>query len=47
MPASRTLRMPREHFEADERGHLLPAPAEPYDVSAQDPIPRGKVFIPV
>lgn len=29
---TRTQRMPREQFEAEERGRLLPAPAEPYDV---------------
>ena len=29
---SRTLRMPREHFETEERNALLSAPAEPYDV---------------
>jgi transposase len=28
----RTQRLPREHFEAEERSALLPAPAEPYDV---------------
>src|SRR6266511_165799 len=27
-----TRRMPREHFDADEKSRLLPAPAEPYDV---------------
>ena len=27
---STTQRGPREHFETDERAHLLPAPAEPY-----------------
>lgn len=27
-----TQRMPREHFEADEKPRLLPAPAAPYDV---------------
>jgi transposase len=31
---SRTQRLPREHFEAEERSHLLPAPREPYDVPA-------------
>lgn len=29
---SRTLRMPREHFDAVERAALLPAPSAPYDV---------------
>jgi transposase len=29
---STTQRIPREHFEAEERVALLPAPAEPYDV---------------
>lgn len=29
---SRTLRMPREQFEVEERPALLPAPTEPYDV---------------
>lgn len=29
---SRTQRRPREHFDEVERGALLPAPAEPYDV---------------
>lgn len=29
---STTNRMPREHFEADEKPHLLPAPTSPYDV---------------
>ena len=29
---SRTQRLPREHFEAEERTCLLPAPAEPYDI---------------
>lgn len=29
---SRTLRKPREHFETDERGALLAAPTERYDV---------------
>lgn len=29
---STTGRMPREHFDADERTRLLPAPTEPYDV---------------
>lgn len=29
---SRTLRLPREHFEAEERAALLPAPTVPYDV---------------
>jgi transposase len=29
---TRTQRRPREHFEAEEQGHLRPAPAEPYDV---------------
>jgi hypothetical protein len=28
---SRTQRLPREHFEAEERPTLLPAPSEPYD----------------
>jgi transposase len=27
-----TCRVPREHFEAEERAHLRPAPAEPFDV---------------
>lgn len=27
-----TRRMPIEHFEAEERAHLLPAPTDPYDV---------------
>jgi transposase len=27
-----TQRMPREHFEADEKPHLLPAPTAPYDI---------------
>ena len=27
-----TQRLPREHFEAVERGALLPAPTEPYDI---------------
>lgn len=27
-----TYRLPREHFEADEKHRLLPAPTEPYDV---------------
>jgi hypothetical protein len=27
-----TRRLPREHFEAEERSRLHPAPAEPYDV---------------
>lgn len=27
-----TQRMPREHFEADEKPHLLPAPTAPYDM---------------
>jgi len=27
-----TQRMPREHFEADEKPHLLPAPTTPYDI---------------
>jgi transposase len=29
---TRTQRRPCEHFEAEEHGHLRPAPAEPYDV---------------
>jgi transposase len=29
---SRTQRRPREHFEAEERGALLPAPTTPYDI---------------
>jgi transposase len=29
---ARTQRLPREHFEAEERAVLLPAPTEPYDV---------------
>jgi hypothetical protein len=29
---TRTSRMPREHFEAEERAALWPAPAAPYDV---------------
>jgi transposase len=29
---TRTQRLPREYFEAEERGVLLPAPAESYDV---------------
>jgi Mu transposase, C-terminal domain len=29
---ARTQRLPREHFEAEERTALLPAPTEPYDV---------------
>ena len=29
---SRTQRLPREHFEAEERPALLPAPTAPYDV---------------
>lgn len=29
---TRTQRLPREHFEAEERPALLPAPSEPYDV---------------
>ncbi len=29
---STTQRIPREHFEAEERAALLPAPTEPYDV---------------
>ncbi len=29
---SRTQRMPREHFEAEERVALLPAPTAPYDI---------------
>lgn len=31
---SRTQRLPREHFEAVEKGALLPAPSEPYDLPA-------------
>ena len=27
-----TQRMPREHFEADEQPHLVPAPTTPYDI---------------
>lgn len=27
-----TYRMPREHFETEERGALLPAPTAPFDV---------------
>lgn len=30
---STTQRAPREHFETDERDHLLPAPTAPYDVA--------------
>jgi transposase len=29
---TRTQRLPREHFECEERAALLPAPTEPYDV---------------
>ena len=29
---TRTQRLPREHFETEERACLLPAPAEPYEV---------------
>ena len=29
---STTQRMPREHFDADEKPHLLPAPTAPYDI---------------
>jgi hypothetical protein len=29
---TRTQRLPREHFETEERAVLLPAPTEPYDV---------------
>ncbi len=29
---SRTQRLPREHFEAEERAALLPAPTAPYDI---------------
>ena len=29
---SRTLRMPLEHFEAEEKSRLLPPPTDPYDV---------------
>jgi transposase len=29
---ARTQRLPREHFQGEERGALLPAPSEPYDV---------------
>jgi hypothetical protein len=29
---STTQRLPREHFEAEERAALLPGPSEPYDV---------------
>ena len=32
---STTQRLPREHFEAEERPHLLPAPTVPYDVPVQ------------
>jgi transposase len=36
---SRTHRLPREHFEAEERPALLPAPTTPYDVPTwADPI---------
>jgi hypothetical protein len=28
-----TQRAPHEHFDSDERTHLLPAPSEPYDVA--------------
>ena len=31
-PHSRTLRCPLEYFEAEEKGCLLPAPTEPYDI---------------
>ncbi len=31
-PHSRTQRKPREHFEAEERAVLLPAPPAPYDI---------------
>jgi len=31
---SRTLRMPLEHFETEEKQHLLPAPSSPYDIPA-------------
>jgi hypothetical protein len=29
---TRTQRLPREHFEAEERAALLPPPAAPYDI---------------
>jgi hypothetical protein len=29
---SRTQRLPLEHFKAEERRVLLPAPTEPYDI---------------
>jgi transposase len=32
---STTQRLPREHFETEERPHLLPAPTAPYDVPLQ------------
>ena len=32
---STTQRLPREHFETDERPHLLPAPTAPYDIPVQ------------
>jgi transposase len=32
---STTQRRPREHFETEERPHLLPAPTAPYDVPLQ------------
>jgi len=36
---SRTLRLPGEHFEAEERATLSPSPAEPYDIPHwSDPI---------
>jgi transposase len=31
-PHSRTMRMPREHFDAVEKAALMPAPSEPYEV---------------
>ena len=30
---SRTQRLPREHFEAEERAALAPAPTQPYDIA--------------
>jgi transposase len=32
---STTQRLPREHFETEERDHLLAAPAAPYDIPVQ------------
>jgi hypothetical protein len=32
---STTQRLPREHFETEERPHLLPAPTAPYDIPVQ------------